>query len=103
MRTARRSEGAAVAGHPSAAFEPVDDAGHGGGMQPGASCEGARAERAVPVDEIKAVQIDVLEINARADVMVKQGQLDAQLAQRLLDRGTQPPSAPRRAGVLRYY
>ena len=50
-------------------------------MQPGASCEGARAERAVPVDEIKAVQIDVLEINARADVMVKQGQLDAQLAQ----------------------
>ena len=50
-------------------------------MQPGASCEGARAERAVPVDEIKAVQIDVLEINARADVMVEQGQLDAQLAQ----------------------
>jgi hypothetical protein len=56
-------------------------------VQPGASCEGARAERAVPVDEIKAIQVDVLEINAGADMMVEQGQLDAQLAQRLLDRG----------------
>ena len=50
-------------------------------MQPGASGQGARAERAVPVDEIKAVQVDVLEVNARADVMVEKGQLDAQLAQ----------------------
>src|SRR6266536_4729884 len=41
----------AAAGDPAAAFEPVEDAGRGGGVQSGASGEGAGAERAVAVDE----------------------------------------------------
>jgi hypothetical protein len=36
----------AAPGHPAAAFQTVEDAGHGGGVQPGASGQGARAERA---------------------------------------------------------
>ena len=71
----------AVAGHPAAAFEAVEDAGHGGGVQPGASGKGAGVERAVPVDELQAVQVDVFELDVGADVMVEQRQLVAQLAQ----------------------
>jgi hypothetical protein len=46
-----------------------------------APCEGARAERAVTVDEVEAVEIDVFEINVCADLVVEQEQLNAQLAQ----------------------
>jgi hypothetical protein len=37
-------------------------------------------------DEVEAVEVDVPEIKLSADVMVEQGQLDAQLPQGLLDR-----------------
>jgi hypothetical protein len=50
-------------------------------VQPGTSCEGARAERTVASDEVEAIEVDILEIKVCADVMVEQGQLDAQLAQ----------------------
>jgi len=79
-RSAPDEDGAAVGGAAVAGTRPrsrpVDDAGHGGGVQPGAAAKALRAERAAPVNEIKAVQVDVLEINARADVVVEQGQLD---------------------------
>src|SRR5215475_13736341 len=61
----------AVARHPAAALQPVEDASDGGGVQPGPPGEGARAEGAVTADEIEAP----------ADLLVEQGQLDAQLAQ----------------------
>jgi hypothetical protein len=32
-------------------------------------------------DEVEAIEVDVLEIEASADLMVEQGQLDPQLAQ----------------------
>jgi len=47
----------------------------------------------VASDEIEAIEVDILEIKVGADVMVEQGQLDAQLAQRLFDGAVQPPSA----------
>src|SRR6266498_2299715 len=84
----------ALAGDPAAAFEPVEDAGHGGGVQPGASGQGAGAERAVAVDELQAVQVDVFEVSVGADVVVEQRQLHAQLAQRLFDGVDGAPSAP---------
>jgi len=49
----------------------------------------------VPRDQIKAVQVDVLEFKPRADVVVEQRQLVAQLAERILDRGGQSSSAAR--------
>jgi hypothetical protein len=57
----------ALAGYPSAAFESVDDAGHSSRVQPGTSCEGARAERTVASDEVETIEIDVLEIKVCAD------------------------------------
>jgi hypothetical protein len=71
----------AAAVDPASAFEPVQDAGHGRRVQPGAPRQGARAERAVPGDEVKALQVGVLEIEARADAVVEQGQLGAQVTQ----------------------
>jgi hypothetical protein len=44
------------------------------------SGEGAGVERAVPVDELQTVQVDVFELDVGADVMVEQLQLVAQLA-----------------------
>jgi hypothetical protein len=49
--------GVALAGDPAAAFQPVQDAGDGGGVQPGVSCEGAGVEGTVAVDELEAVQV----------------------------------------------
>src|SRR5215510_4401989 len=83
----------AVTCHPAAAFEPVEDAGDGGRVQAGAPGERARADRAVTVDQVQAVEVDVVERNARADVVVQQRQLNGQLAQRLPDRCRQPPPA----------
>ena len=71
-------------------------------MQPGPPGEGTRAERAVPADEVEAVEVHVVQLEAPADVVVEQGQLDAQLAQRLLDRRGQPPPVPRALPVLRF-
>jgi hypothetical protein len=48
----------------------VEDAGHRGGVQPGAPGQGGRAERTVTVDQIEAVHVDVLEVNLRADLAV---------------------------------
>jgi hypothetical protein len=73
--------GVAAAVDPAAAFEPVEDAGHGGGVQPGSPGQGAGAERAVPGDEVKAFQVGGLEVEARADAVVEQRQLGAQAAQ----------------------
>jgi hypothetical protein len=72
-------DGAAVGGvtladDPAAALEPVQDAGDGGGVQPGVSCQGAGAEGAVTVDELQAVQVGVVEVDVGADVVVEQGQ-----------------------------
>src|SRR6266508_1804540 len=92
--------GVAVAGDPAAALESVQDAGDGRGVQASASGQGAGAERAVAVDEVQAVQVDVIEVEMGADVVIEQRELDAQLAQRLLDRGGQPSSVSR-AGLLR--
>src|SRR5215471_14257725 len=75
----------ALAQDPAAALEAVDDAGHGGGVEAGQPGQRARAERAVPVDEIKALQVGALEVEMPADALVEQGQLDAQVAQRLPD------------------
>ena len=90
----------AVARDPAAAFEPVDDAGHGGGVEAGASCQCARAERAVTVDEVKALQVGALEIEVPADAVAEQGQVNAQVAQRLPDRVVQL-SPVRRARAVR--
>src|SRR6266536_1739352 len=49
---------------------------------------------------VQAVQVDVIEVEMVADVVIEQRELDAQLAQRLLDRGGQPSSVSR-AGLLR--
>jgi hypothetical protein len=48
-------------------------------VEPCAPCEGARAERTVASDEVEAIEVDVLEMKVGTDVMVEQGQLDAQL------------------------
>ena len=50
---------------------------------------GARAQRTVTGDEVEAIEVNVGEIKVRGDVMVEHGQLDAQLAHRLLDRELQ--------------
>ena len=71
----------AVAFDPAAAFEPVEDAGQGGGVQSGALSQGTRAEGTVPGDQIKAFQVGRLEVEARADAVVEQGQLGTQVAQ----------------------
>jgi hypothetical protein len=70
----------AIARNPGASFESIEDAGNRGWMKPGALYQGARAERAVTGDEVKAIEVDMPEIKVCADVMVEQGQLDAQLA-----------------------
>ena len=89
----------AFAGYPAAAFEPVEDARDGGGVERGAFCQGAWTERTVAGDEVEAIEVDVVEPGARADLVVEQGQLDAQRAQRLLDRRGQPPPTPRRVRI----
>jgi hypothetical protein len=52
-----------------------------GGVQACVSGQRAGVERAVPVDELQAVQVDVFELDVGADVMVEQRQLVAQLTQ----------------------
>jgi hypothetical protein len=71
----------ALAGHPAAAFEPVEDAGDRGGVETGPSREGAGAERAVTIDQVEAIEVDVPQIELGADQMVKQRQLAAQLTE----------------------
>src|SRR5690349_8435113 len=73
--------GVAAAFDPAAAFEAVEDAGQGGGVEPGAAGQGARAERAVPGDEVKAFQVGGLELEAGADAVVEQRQLGTQVPQ----------------------
>src|SRR5438874_12412290 len=85
----------AIASHPAVALEPVENAGHGRGVQLGALRNQARAERTVEGDEIEAIEVDVLQIDFRADLAVERAELVAQLAQRLLDRPGQM-SATRR-------
>ena len=40
----------------------------------------AGAERAVPVDQVEAIEVDVPEVELRADAMVQQRQLGGELA-----------------------
>jgi hypothetical protein len=54
----------------------------------------------VSLDEVEAVQVGVAQVDARAELMVEQGQLHAELPQRLLDRGTGPPAASLGVRVL---
>jgi len=79
--------GVALAGDPAAAFEAVEDAGDGGGVEAGAAGQGAGGQGAVAVDELEAVQVSGLEVGVGADVVVEQGQLGAELAQLFLDGG----------------
>jgi hypothetical protein len=50
-------------------------------------------------DHVEALQVDVLEAQAVADVVVEQRQLAVQLAQRFLDGGDRSPPAPGRARI----
>jgi len=68
-------------------------------VQRGPFREGARAERTVAGDEVEAIEVDVVETGPRADLVVEQRELDAQRPQRLLDRGSQLPPAPRRVRI----
>ncbi len=91
----------ALARDPAALFEPVEDARHRRGVQPRPSGERARAERTVTGDQIEAIEVDVLEVNARADTQIEEGQLHAQRAQGLLDGGAQAASIAAAAGMVR--
>ena len=95
--------GIAVAVDPAPAFEPVQDAGDGGGMQSRGAGQGARAERAVPVDEVQAFQVGGPQVQAGADAVIEQGQLRAQVAQRLSDPAGEPSPARSRAAIVRCY
>ncbi len=72
---------AALAGDPAGALESVEDAGHGGGVQPGVSGQGAWAEQTMAVDQVQAVHVHVFEIKVRADPAVEQRHLAAQVSQ----------------------
>jgi hypothetical protein len=50
-------------------------------------------------DHVEALEVDVLEAQAVADVVVEERQLAVQLAQRLLDGGDRAPPATGRARV----
>ena len=64
-------------------------------MQPGPASHGARAERTIAGDQVQAVEVDVPEIELPTYAMIEQGQLVAQVAQRLLDLGGEAPPTPR--------
>jgi hypothetical protein len=72
-------------------------------MQPGAAGERRRAERTAPVQDLQAVQVRVVEVQVRDDLMVEQRQLDVELTQRLLDLRGQPPAAPGGCGTVFYF
>src|SRR5438046_1727031 len=61
----------ALAGDPTSAFEPVEDPGDGGGMQPGQSRECAWAHWPFAVDEIEAIDVDIPELEFRTDLVVE--------------------------------
>jgi hypothetical protein len=78
---------------PSPAFESLNDARPGGRVQPDAASESPWADGAVAREQDEIVEVDVLEIDMCADVMVDRRRLVTQLAQRHLDLGGQLPSA----------
>jgi hypothetical protein len=49
------------------------------------------------------VQVRVVEVQVRDDLMVEQRELDVQLAQRLLDLRGQAPAAPGGRGAVLYF
>ena len=57
--------------------------------------------RSAAGEQFQALQVGVVEIETSDDLMVEQGQLDAQFTQRLLDLVAEPPPAPDRRPVLR--
>ena len=81
---------AAAALDPAAALEPVEDAGHRCGMQPGAPGQGARTDRAMPADEVKTLQVCGLEVKPRANAVAELRELRAKVAQGVLDLPVQP-------------
>jgi hypothetical protein len=62
-------------------------------VQPDATSESAWADGAIARDQVEIVEVDVLEIDMCADVMVERRKLVTQLAQRHLDLAGQLPSA----------
>jgi hypothetical protein len=72
-------------------------------MQAGAAGERRRAKRTAPVQDLQAVQVRVVEVQVRDDLMVEQRELDVQLAQRLLDLRGQAPAAPGSCGAVPYF
>jgi hypothetical protein len=67
--------GVTLAHDPAAAFEPVKDARHRRGVQPGPAGERGRAERAVAVYQVKAVQVAGAQLEMPAHLVVEQRQL----------------------------
>src|SRR6185312_5299606 len=88
---------------PAAALQPVQDAGHRGGMEPRAPGQGARADRAMPADEVKTPQVCGLEVKARAHAVVELRELRAQIAQAVLDLPVQPAAARWARPAVRWY
>src|SRR5262249_18698096 len=89
----------AVAGHESGALQAVQHAGHGRRMQARPAGERGRAQRSVPVHDLHAVPVDVLDLQASPDPAVEQRPLNVQLPQRALDRDRKAPPTPRFYGT----
>ena len=92
-----------LADDPAAPFQPVQDPGQGGRVQPGPAGQRARAQRPVPADQVEALQVGALELQVPPDLVVEQGQLHAHVAQRRPDLPVQPPAPPGRLLIGRLY
>ena len=97
---ARRDEDGAPVGlgacapNPAAALQPIEDPGYRRGMQPGLLRERGWADGTVARNEIETIVIDLLEVDAQADLPIELRELVAQLSQRSLDRDREIPCAP---------
>ena len=60
------------------------------GVEPGTASDFARSERAVALNEIEAVDVDVFEIEAPADVVIQQGDLEDHFTEGVPDSGVEP-------------
>jgi len=63
-------------------------------VQPGPPGEGARAERAVTADEVEAVEVDVVQLQAPADVVPR-----ADVARCMLRAAGQPETIKQVIGI----
>src|SRR6266702_781112 len=90
-------------GDPPATRQPIENPGDRGGMQPSPPGQAGGADRTVQGDQLKAVQINVLEINMHANLMVEQRELVTQRPQRRLHRHRDPPPTPSSTRAGRRY